>query len=161
MKNLLKLFDIIRIAGVTIAFYWGYQIGFAETYDPIAQLHFMVPVIIVAISGISGFEDLFFGNISAKIKGFEVGSNYQRQSAIALLSYAAVALIVYFCNWGIKAELTILFTFIFFFFFSAINHGVNAIKNKNYNWQNVNRPFITLILIAGLIYPVIMVLKNL
>jgi hypothetical protein len=161
MKNLLKLFDIIRIAGVTIAFYWGYQIGFAETYDPIAQLHFMVPVIIVAISGISGFEDLFFGNISAKIKGFEVGSNYQRQSAIALLSYAAVALIVYFCNWGIKAELTILFTFIFFFFFSAINHGVDAIKNKNYKWQNVNRPFITLILIAGLIYPVIMVLKNL
>ena len=161
MKNLLKLFDILRIAGVTIAFYWGYQIGFAETYNPIAQLHFMVPVIIVAISGISGFEDLFFGNISAKIKGFEVGSNYQRQSAIALLSYAAVALIVYFCNWGIKAELTILFTFIFFFFFSAINHGVDAIKNKNYKWQNVNRPFITLILIAGLIYPVIMVLKNL
>ncbi len=161
MKNLLKLFDIIRIAGVTIAFYWGYQIGFAETYNPIAQLHFMVPVIIVAISGISGFEGLFFGNISAKIKGFEVGSNYQRQSAIALLSYAAVALIVYFCNWGIKAELTILFTFIFFFFFSAINHGVDAIKNKNYKWQNVNRPFITLILIAGLIYPVIMVLKNL
>jgi len=161
MKNLLKLFDILRIAGVTIAFYWGYQIGFAETYNPIAQLHFMVPVIIVAISGISGFEGLFFGNMSAKIKGFEVGSNYQRQSAIALLSYAAVALIVYFCNWGIKAELTILFTFIFFFFFSAINHGVNAIKNKNYNWQNVNRPFITLILIAGLIYPVIMVLKNL
>jgi len=161
MKNLLKLFDILRIAGVTIAFYWGYQIGFAETYNPIAQLHFMVPVIIVAISGISGFEGLFFGNMSAKIKGFEVGSNYQRQSAIALLSYAAVALIVYFCNWGIKAELTILFTFIFFFFFSAINHGVDAIKNKNYKWQNVNRPFITLILIAGLIYPVIMVLKNL
>ena len=161
MKNLLKLFDILRIAGVTIAFYWGYQIGFAETYNPIAQLHFMVPVIIVAISGISGFEGLFFGNMSAKIKGFEVGSNYQRQSAIALLSYAAVALIVYFCNWGIKAELTILFTFIFSFFFSAINHGVNAIKNKNYNWQNVNRPFITLILIAGLIYPVIMAIKNL
>ena len=161
MKNLLKLFDILRIAGVTIAFYWGYQIGFAETYNPIAQLHFMVPVIIVTISGISGFEGLFFGNMSAKLKGFEVGSNYQRQSAIALLSYAAVALIVYFCNWGIKAELTILFTFIFFFFFSAINHGVDAIKNKNYKWQNVNRPFITLILIAGLIYPVIMVLKNL
>ena len=30
----------------------------------------------------------------------------------------------------IKAELTILFTF--FFTFSAINHAVNAVVNKNY-----------------------------
>ena len=143
---------------VIVAFYWGYQIGYAETYNPIAQLHFMIPVIIVAISGISGFESLFWGNVSAKMKGFEVGSNYQRQSAIALLSYAVV---VYLCNWGIKAELTILFTFIFFFFFSAINHGVDAVKNKNYKWQNVNRPFLTLLLIAGLAHPVIMALKSL
>ncbi len=160
MKTILKTLDILRIIGVAVAFYWGYQIGFAETYNPIAQLHFMIPVIIVAISGTSGLEGLFFGNISAKLKGFEVGSNYQRQSAIALLSYAVIAVFVYVSEWGIKAELTILFTFIFFFFFSAINHAVDAVKNKNYKWQNVNRPVITLLLIAGLIYPVIMVLKN-
>ena len=160
MKNLLKLLDILRITGVTVAFYWGYQIGFAETYNPIAQLHFMIPVIIVAVAGLSGLEGLFFAKKSAELKGFEVGSNYQRQSAIALLSYAVIAVVVYFCNWGIKAELTILFTFIFFFFFSAINHGINAVKNKNYRWQNVNRPFITFILIAGLVYPVLMVLKS-
>ncbi|MCD4772669.1 MAG: hypothetical protein K8R41_04685 [Bacteroidales bacterium] len=159
MKYLLKLLDILRITGVTVAFYWGYQIGFAETYNPIAQLHFMIPVIIVAVAGISGLEGIFFAKKSAELKGFEVGSNYQRQSAIALLSYAVIAVVVYLCNWGIKAELTILFTFIFFFFFSAINHGINAVKNKNYRWQNVNRPFITFILIAGLVYPVLMALK--
>ncbi|MFK5951214.1 MAG: hypothetical protein QM500_20860, partial [Methylococcales bacterium] len=146
--------------GVTVAFYWGYQIGFAETYNPIAQLHFMIPVIIVAVAGLSGLEGLFFAKKSAELKGFEVGSNYQRQSAIALLSYAVIAVVVYLCNWGIKAELTILFTFIFFFFFSAINHGINAVRNKNYRWQNVNRPFITFILIAGLVYPVLMALKS-
>ena len=160
MKNLLKLLDILRITGVTVAFYWGYQIGFAETYNPIAQLHFMIPVIIVAVAGISGLEGVFFAKKSAELKGFEVGSNYQRQSAIALLSYAVIAVVVYLFNWGIKAELTILFTFIFFFFFSAINHGINAVKNKNYRWQNVNRPFITFILIAGLVYPVLMALKS-
>jgi hypothetical protein len=160
MKNLLKLLDILRVTGVTVAFYWGYQIGFAETYNPIAQLHFMIPVIIVAVAGLSGLEGLFFAKKSAELKGFEVGSNYQRQSAIALLSYAVIAVVVYFYNWGIKAELTILFTFIFFFFFSAINHGINAVKNKNYRWQNVNRPFITFILIAGLVYPVLMALKS-
>lgn len=161
MKTILKLLDVLRIVGVSLAFYWGYQIGFAETYDPIAQLHFMIPVIIVAISGISGLEGLFFGQISAKMKGFEVGSNYQRQSAIALLSYAVIAVVVYWTNWGIKAELTILFTFIFFFFFSAINHAVDAVKNNNYKRQNINRPFITLLLIAGFIYPVIMTLRSL
>ncbi|MBT3588003.1 MAG: hypothetical protein HN507_05080 [Flavobacteriaceae bacterium] len=161
MKYLLNLLEILRIVGTAIAFYWGYKIGFAGTYDPIAQLHFMIPTIIVAISGTSGLEGLFLGNESAKMKGFEVGSNYQRQSAIALLSYAVIAVIVYFCNWGIRAELTILFTFIFFFFFSAINHGVDAVKNKNYKLQNLNRPFLTLTLIIGLYYPVIMALKTL
>ncbi|MDD2894076.1 MAG: hypothetical protein PHF20_09135 [Halothiobacillaceae bacterium] len=151
---LLQLLDVIRIAGVAIAFFFGYQIGFAEGYDPIAQLHFMIPIIILAIAGTAGLEGLFFAKESAELKGFETGSNYQRQSAFALLSYAAVASIVYIVHWGIKAELTILFAFIFFFFFSSINHAMDAISRKNYKWQNINRPFITLLLIVGLVYPV-------
>ncbi|MBC8486849.1 MAG: hypothetical protein H8D45_12515 [Bacteroidetes bacterium] len=158
---ILNILDILRILIVSVAFFFGYQIGFADGYNPVAQLHFMIPVIIVAIAGISGLEGLFFAKKSAEIKGFEVGSNYQRQSAIALLSYAVVAMIVYFSNWGIKAELTIFFAFIFFCFFSGLNHGIDAIKRKNYKWQNINRPFITLLLIAGMIYPVIMALKSL
>jgi len=157
---LLTLLDIIRIVSVAVAFFFGYQIGFSNGYDPIAQLHFMIPIIIVGIAGISGLEGIFFAKKSAELKGFEVGSNYQRQSAIALLSYAAVAIIVYISSWGIKADLTILFAFIFFFFFSGINHGVDAIRRKNYKWQNINRPFITLLLIAGLIYPVIKALQS-
>jgi hypothetical protein len=121
----------------------------------------MIPVIIFAVAGLSGLEGIFFADKSAEIKGFEVGSNYQKQSAIALLSYAAAAIIVYAANWGIRAELSILFAFIFFFFFSGTNHGIEAIKHKNYKWENINRPFITLLLIVGLIYPVYMTLKNL
>ena len=155
----LQLLDVTRIISVTIAFYYGYQIGYADGYHPIAQLHFMIPIIIVAIAGLSGVEGLFFAKESAKLKGFETGSNYQKQSAIALLSYAATAIVVYFYDFGIKAELTILFTFIFFLFFSGLNHGIDAIKRKNYKWQNINRPVITLLLIAGLIYPVSQVIK--
>jgi len=152
--------DWLRITGVSVAFFFGYQIGFKEGYDPVAQLHFMIPVIIVTIAGVSGLEGLFWGKRSALLKGFESDGNYQRQSAFALLSYAAIALIVYFIGWGIKAELTILFTFIFFFFFSSINHGLEAVRNKNYKWQNINRPFITLLLIAGLVYPVVKALQG-
>ncbi len=157
---LLKIFDFLRIGIVCAAFFFGYIIGSSHGYDPIAQLHFMIPVVIVAIAGISGFEGLFFSKQAAEIKGFETGSNYQKQSAIAMLSYAVIAVIVYFSDWGIKAELTILFTFLFFFFFSGINHAIDAIQRRNYTWQNINRPFITLLLIAGMLYPVIMALKE-
>lgn len=156
---ILKILDILRILIVCAAFYFGNKIGYANGYDPLAQLHFMIPVIITAIAGISGIEGLFFGKQAAEIKGYEVGSNYQRQSAIALLSYAVIAIIVYLTSWGPKAELTIFFAFIFFFIFSAVNHAIDAIRRKNYRWQNINRPIITLLLIAGMIYPVIMALK--
>jgi len=123
----LKLLDILRIAIVTAAFFFGYQIAYQNGYDPIAQLHFMIPTIIVGIAGLSGLEGLLFAKKSAELKGFEVGSNYQKQSAIALLSYAVIAIIIYLLNWGIKSELTIFFTFIFFFIFSALNHTIEAI----------------------------------
>jgi len=157
---ILKILDILRIGIVCVAFFFGYKIGFSHGYDPVLQLHFMIPVIIVAIAGISGLEGLLFSKNSAMIKGYETGSNYQRQSAIALLSYAFVAILVYLWNWGIKAELTIFFTFIFFFFFSGVNHAIDAITRKNYKWQNINRPFITLLLIAGMIYPVVKALNT-
>ncbi|MEI6681191.1 MAG: DUF6790 family protein [Bacteroidota bacterium] len=157
----IKLLDILRIVLVLVAFFFGHLIGFTNGYHPVPQLHFMIPVIIVAIAGISGLEGVFLGRRSAAAKGFETGSNYQKQSAIAMLSYPAAAILAWFFNWGIRAELTILFAFIFFFFFSAVNHTIDAVVRKNYRWQNINRPFLTLLIIAGMIYPVIMALKNL
>jgi hypothetical protein len=160
MEIFLKILDIVRISLVSISIYFGYSIGFENGYDPIGQLHFMIPLIVFAIAGISGMEGLLFAKKSAELKGFEVGSNYQRQSAIALLSYAVIAIVIYFSNWGIKAELTIFFTFIFFFIFSGLNHAIDAFKRKNYKWQNINRPIITLLLIVAMIYPVVMALKS-
>jgi len=86
----LKALDAVRIVAVSAAFFFGYQVGYANGYDPIAQLHIMIPVIIVAIAGLSGIEGLLFGKESAKLKGFNGDGNYQRQSAIALLSYTAI-----------------------------------------------------------------------
>lgn len=154
---LIQILDIVRILLVGIAFWFGYSIGFGDTYNPVAQLHFMIPVVIFAIAGISGFEGLLFGEKAALAKGYETGSNYQKQSSIALLSYTFGALLVYFADWGIKSELTILFVFFFFFSFSAVNHGLEAIRHKNYKWQNINRPFLVILLLAGFVYPVIKV----
>ncbi len=157
---IIQLLDILRIALVSIGFYFGYSIGFGATYDPVAQLHFMTPLVIIAIAGLSGIEGLFFGKQAAIAKGYETGSNYQIQSAFALLSYAFGAIIVYLFALGINAELTLLFIFFFFFTCSAINHALEAIKHKNYHWQNLNRPFILLLLLAGFVYPVYVVLSR-
>lgn len=157
---LLQLLDIARILGVVATFFFGYSIGFRGEYDPFAQLHFMVPAIIVIIAGISGFEGLFLGERTAAAKGYAADRNYQRQSAFAMLSYAVVAVVVWACNWGIRAELTILFAFMFFLVLSGINHAVSAIRDRNFTWQNINRPFITLVLVSGMAYPVIEALKR-
>lgn len=151
---IIKILEISRIVLVGFAYYYGYSVGFQGEYNPEAQLHVMIPIVIFALAGLSGIEGLFFPDAAAKAKGFEVGSNYQKQSAIALLSYAVVSVVVYFASWGTMAEMTILFSFMFFLIFSAANHGIDAIKRKNYKWANVNRPFLTLMLIAGFIYPV-------
>ncbi|MBS4057222.1 MAG: hypothetical protein KKD74_14410 [Bacteroidetes bacterium] len=157
---IIKLFEIVRIAGVTLAFFLGYQTGYAGTeYDPVAQLHLMIPMTIFFIAGLSGIEGLFFGDEAARSKGFESGSNYQRQSAIALLSYTVISILIWALNWGLKAELTVFFCFMFFFFFSAVNHSVQAIANRNFKFTNVNRPFLVILLIAGFYSPVVAVLK--
>ncbi len=161
-KTIITILDNIRIAAVAVSFFFGYQIGFQSgSYNPELQLHFMIPVIVIAISGSTGIEGLFFAKAASEAKGFETGSNYQRQSAISQMSYAAVAFLVWLLSWGIKAELTIFFAFIFFLICSAVNHAFDAFTRKNYKWQNINRPIFTMLLVAGMIYPVIEMLKKL
>nr|NQU91747.1 hypothetical protein [Bacteroidota bacterium] len=157
---IIKIFEFVRIAGVTAAFYFGYSIGLSDGYNPVAQLHIMIPIVIFCIAGLSGIEGVFFGRQAAAAKGYEQGSNYQLQSAIALLSYTVISIVVYILEWGIKAELTVFFTFMFFLILSASNHLYQAVANKNYKFANINRPFLTLVLIAGMIYPVIQALKT-
>lgn len=65
---LIKFLEIVRIVAVGAAFYFGYSIGFEGAYNPEAQLHFMIPVVIVAVAGISGIEGLFFGTQAARPK---------------------------------------------------------------------------------------------
>lgn len=161
IKTILSIMDFVRIAWVWLAFYIWYSIGFKSwIYNPQAQLHFMIPIIILCIAWLSWLEWLLFGKQASELKWYESWSNYQIQSSIALLSYTVIAILIYFLNWWIKAELTIFFCFIFFFIFSWLNHGIQAFKYKNFKWQNINRPFITLLLILWMIYPIIFALKE-
>lgn len=155
---IIKLIEIIRIAGTSFGIFWAYYIGMAGTDQAAAVLHIMTPWVVFSIAGTSALEGLFFGKRSAAEKGFANDGNYAFQSRIALLSYGIIALLVYFLDWGTHAELTIVLTFMFFMIFSASNHAYQAIAKKNHHWQNMNRPFLTALLIAALWYPVVNVL---
>jgi uncharacterized membrane protein YtjA (UPF0391 family) len=154
-----KFLDIFRIMAVVAVFFAGYSIGFSETYDPVAQIRFMTPLVIFVVAGISGLEGLLAGKKAAAAKGFTADGNYQRQSALAMVTLPVIAFLVWALRWGTLSELTILFTFLLFFLLSGINHLADAITRKNYAWQNINRLFITLMMVAGFVYPVIMALK--
>lgn len=145
----------LRLGILCVAFYFAYYFLNDGIHDPVWVFEWLVPAILVPIAGFSGFEGLFWGDQSAREKGYETGSNYQKQSAIALLSYAFAAIMVYLFDWGKFAALSVLICGLFFFFFSGLNHALQAINNKNYKWANVNRPFIIVALILALIYPVL------
>jgi hypothetical protein len=114
-----SLLDAARILIVSVTFFLGGRIGFEHGHDPVAQLHFMIPIV-VTVAGISGIEGLLDGKRAAAAKGFA-----------------------------------------FFLAFSGVNHAVDAFRRRNVSWQNVNRPFISLLLIGGMIYPVVLALKGL
>lgn len=153
---MIKFLDFFRIVAVCATIFFGYYIGYSgTTYDPVSQLHFMIPLVILIVAGLSGLEGLLWGDKAAKEKGYEKGSNYQKQSAIAMLAVTFGAVIVNILEWGIESEISVLFVFLFFFIGSAINHAVDAIKNKNFKWQNVNRPFIMAFLSLSFLYPLI------
>ncbi len=155
---IIKIIEAIRIAGASFGIYWAYYIGMSTATPAESVLHILTPWIIVSIAGTSAFEGLFFSKQAAAEHGFKEDGSYAYQSRIALLSYAVLSLVVYMANWGTNAEVTIMLTFLFFMFFSALNHGYQAIVNKNYHWANLNRPFLTALLIAAMWYPITNVL---
>jgi len=152
---IIKIIEILRIAGASFGIYWSYHLGMSSATPAESVLHLLSPWLLVSIAGSSGIEGLIFGKQAAAEKGFEEGSNYQKQSAIALLSYAVISLAVYFGGLGTNAEITIVLAFIFFMIFSASNHAYQAIVNRNFKWANLNRPFLTVMLIVAVWYPVV------
>ena len=151
---MIKLLEILRMIGSGLGIFLGYYYG--DTPEEILRI--MNPWLIGSIAGLSGIEGLFFGKAAAKEKGFEQGSNYQRQSAFAFLTIGIISLLVYFAGWDTYANLTIVLTFLLLLTLSAINHTYSIFAEKNMKWQNMIRPFLTILLILAFWYPVTAIL---
>ena len=131
--------------GCGLGIFLGYYYG--ETPEEIIRI--MNPWIIGSIAGLTGIEGIFFAKAAAKEKGFEYGSNYQRQSAFAFIAIATISLLIYFAGWDIQANITIVLTFLLFLTLSAINHTFSIFAEHNLKWQNMIRPIFTIALLAA------------
>ncbi len=152
---MIKVFEILRWAMVVA----GYIIAYVfHNETPADILHYLNPWVIGGIAGFSAIEGLFWADKAAKEKGYEVGSNYQRQNAFWFLVTTVVMLIVTFNNWGVNADMTITLVFIGFLLLSGGNHLYQAIAKGNKTWNNLIRP-VGMMLLAGLYaYPLWMLL---
>ena len=122
-----KLFEITRIIAVVIGFFLAYFYG--GTAEDI--IHILLPWLIVPIMGFSAVEGLFFGKDAARAKGYGANSAYQIQTALFFLSITFMSIWLYFANWGVWSEITLLFTFLLSLLLSAINHTYQASAHGN------------------------------
>ncbi len=151
---MIKILEILRFAGCGLGIFLAYSYG--ETPEEILRI--MTPWFVGSIAGLSAIEGLFFAREAAAEKGFEQGSNYQRQNSFWFFAVAIVSLIIYFAGWNEYANITIVLILCFFLIMSAANHTYSIFIDKNIKWQNVIRPFLTLLFTLVFWYPVTAIL---
>ena len=151
---MIKLLEILRFIGCGLGVFLAYYFG----NTPEEILRIMTPWFIGSVAGLSGIEGLFFSEKAAQEKGFEKGSNYQRQNAFWFLSIALIAFIAYIYGWNSYADIALVLVFCLFLILSAINHAYTIYSEKNRAWQNVIRPVLTALLTIVFWHPVTSIL---
>ena len=155
-QKIVTSFEIARYVGIFLGFYFGYACG----DGPWEILHVLVPWLVISVAGLTGIEGIFLSDAAAESMGRQKGSPYQIQSGMNNLAVAITALLVWIFNWGIYADLTILFVLLIFLFLSATNHAREIFTNKNYKFKNILRPIITIALIVYLLPLIISALSQ-
>lgn len=151
---MIKLLEILRFTGCGVGVFLAYYFG----ESPEGILRIMTPWFVGSVAGLSAVEGLFFSGQAAAEKGFEEGSNYQRQNAFWFLATAITSLIIFFAGWNEYANISLVLVFCSFLLLSAANHAYSMIADKNTTWQNVIRPLLTALLTLVFWFPVTAIL---
>ncbi|WP_294347319.1 DUF6790 family protein [Prosthecochloris sp.] len=139
---MIKLLEILRFTGCGIGVFLAYYYG----ENPEEILRIMTPWFVGSVAGLSAVERFFFSKEAATEKGFEKGSNYQRQNAFWFLAVAVTSLTIFIAGWNEYANLSLVCVFCTFLLLSAANHLYSMIADRNTRWQNVIRPLLTVLL---------------
>jgi hypothetical protein len=144
---MVKLLEIMRNSFAIFGFYLAYVYYAEAQYN--SALLMLIVFVVIPLTGLTAIESIFFSNMAAKAKGREIGSPYQIQSGLNNLAVAITALIVWLFNWGVYANLTVLFVALIFFALSSINHAVEFFRQGNKKIVHLMRPILSLLLVLA------------
>lgn len=137
--------------------------GYAWAYHYYSQKHFVTAVrwLQVALShalcGTAVVEGIWFYEAAGRLKGYHqgfdysVGRNpYQTQNTLWFATSLVISCAT-FCAYSDLAPPQIAMggLQLLFFTLSAMNHTYEAVAHGNCHWQNINRPILSLLLLAG------------
>ena len=145
--------ECLRIGGVAVGFYFAYDALSAD--DGIKAIR-LLTLTIGLLCGTSAFEGLFLAKASACAKGYDSDSSitnpYQKQNTLWFVASTVMSFIVFICYPdSATANVTYLLFINIFLGLSAINHSFEAVCHGNLTWQNLNRPFLFIVLIVATI----------
>ncbi len=155
-KKLALMMEWLRPGGIGLAIFFAYYFG----NDATARFHIMGPFVVMLMSGTVAFESLLLGDVASEKIGYAPHRAYQIQSGLANAATAITGFLVYVLEWGRYAEATIVTAMLMFFSFSAANHVVTSIMERNMKPVNLLRPAMALLLIGFLFPPMIKALTQ-
>lgn len=153
-KYICNILEVMRISGIVAAIQLSLLLG----SDPVTRFQILSPILIVAISGLTGIESVFFGRYALEQSGYKP-SRYQVQSGLNNLAIAISAIIAHYLNWGVMANVALMTSVLIFYVFSGVNHALSAVMDKNYSLKNLMRPLMSLFLAITIIVFMLPIIK--
>lgn len=145
-NKICNFLEILRWALVII----GFQLAYTKN-NPIQQFEVLAPIVVISLCGLTGLEGIFLGKFAVFQSGYLRSDRYQIQSGINNFSLAMATILAWVFNWGLMAYVALMSTALIFFGLSGINHALSAIREQNYQWKNLLRPFMSLILVIAVL----------
>ncbi|CAE7474356.1 unnamed protein product [Symbiodinium sp. CCMP2456] len=141
----------LAIAGYAVAYIYSAQ-GHDEDAARLLQLGLSV-----ALSGTCALEGICFYETAARQKGYDRGFDfsagrnpYATQSTLWFASSCIVGVVAFFAYPRESSAQIVLATLqLLFFLMSALNHVYETVSHGNWRWQNVNRPLLSVAMVAG------------
>ncbi|CAE7636913.1 unnamed protein product, partial [Symbiodinium sp. KB8] len=141
----------LAIAGYAVAYVYSAQ-GHVEDAARLLQLGLSV-----ALSGTCALEGICFYETAARQKGYDRGFDfstgrnpYATQSTLWFASSCIVGVVAFFVYHRESSPQIALATLqLLFFLMSALNHAYETVAHGSWRWQNVNRPLLSVAMVAG------------
>lgn len=149
-----KVIEFLRIILVAL----GYFLAYATS--PEHTLFWLVALMVIPLTFLSGIEGMFFAKSSLVSKDWGSNNNrYKIQGRLNFLAVALTAAIVLIFKMNIQAQLVICLVALIFFAMSSINHLLSYLTEKTSGIQ-LERFLLTILLWGGFI-PLFLKIKHL